>query len=91
MDCNVRPDVCEHLIGHKPKDSYEKQAELFPKSLRTEYAKASRRLNIFSNFSSMARGVDNIGEVKDKLNEMERKLDKVVKRVSRTKNLRRKN
>lgn len=91
MDCNVRPDVCEHLIGHKPKDSYEKQAELFPKSLRTEYAKASRRLNIFSNFSSMAKGVDNMEEVNDKLNEMEQKLAKVVKRVSRTKNLRRKN
>ena len=91
MDCNVRPDVCEHLIGHKPKDSYEKQAELFPKSLRTEYAKASHRLNIFSNFSSMAKGIDHISEFGEKLDEVQKKLAKVEKRIARTRNLRKKN
>ena len=55
MDSEVRPDVCEHLIGHKPKDSYEKQAQLFSKTLRKEYSKASHRINIFSNFSSMVK------------------------------------
>ena len=90
IDCGVRPDIADHAIGHAPKDSYEKQATLYPKTLRNEYAKASKRLNIFSNITSMAKGADNISEVNDKLNEMEKKLAKVVKRVSRTSNLRKK-
>ena len=36
------------MLGHAPRDSYEKQAVLYPEELRAEYAKASRRLNLFS-------------------------------------------
>lgn len=56
LDCGVRQDVAEHCIGHMPRDSYEKQATLYPESLRMEYSKASKRLNVFSNFSSFVKG-----------------------------------
>ena len=44
--------AAEHIIGHAPRDSYEKQATLYPEDLRAEYAKASSRLNIFSKVES---------------------------------------
>ena len=40
--------AADHVLGHAPRDSYEKQATLYPEDLRREYAKASSRLNIFS-------------------------------------------
>ena len=91
MDCEVRPDVCEHLIGHKPKDTYEQQAELFSKTLRKEYSKASRRINIFSNFSSMAKGESNTDVMNEKMKKLEENMAKMQKRISRTDKLRRKN
>ena len=48
IECDCRMDVADHVIGHKPKDSYEKQAILYGSSVRSEYAKASHMLNIFS-------------------------------------------
>ncbi len=38
------------MLGHATKDSYEKQAVLYPEKLRAEYAKASERLNLFAGF-----------------------------------------
>jgi hypothetical protein len=90
MDSEVRPDVCEHLIGHKPKDSYEKQAELFSPNLRKEYSKASRRINIFSNFSSMVKGESDTDEMNEKIEKLQQNMAKMQKRISRTNNLRRK-
>ena len=52
----TRYDVADHCIGHKPKDSYEKQARLYPDDLRLEYSKASKKLNIFSEVSSYLNG-----------------------------------
>ena len=40
--------AAEHVLGHAPRDPYEKQAILYPEMLRAEYAKASSRLNIIS-------------------------------------------
>ena len=48
IECGCRMDIADHVIGHKPKDSYEKQAILYGDSVRAEYAKASHMLNIFS-------------------------------------------
>ena len=39
--------AADHVLGHAPRDSYEKQATLYPEELRAEYAKASSRINIF--------------------------------------------
>lgn len=45
IDSGCRLDVADHVIGHSPKDSYEKQALLYPESLRTEFSKCSNRIN----------------------------------------------
>ncbi len=44
--------AAEHILGHAPRDSYEKQAILYPEKLRAEYARASASLNIFSKMES---------------------------------------
>ena len=75
-DCNCREDIVEEVVGHKPKNSYKKQAKLFPDSIRKEYAKASARLNIFTKFSNVVSGIDDADELrlelKEKLSEMEK-------------------
>ena len=45
--------AADHVLGHAPKDSYEKSAVLYPEELRAEYAKASSRINIFSKVESV--------------------------------------
>ena len=47
--------AADHVLGHSPRDSYEKQAALYPEELRAEYAKASGRLNIFSSIKKHLR------------------------------------
>ena len=76
IDSGCRIDVADHVIGHMPKDSYEKQARLYPETLRKEYAKASKRLNVFTKFTSAVNGTDDSdalrAELREKLSEMER-------------------
>ena len=45
--------AADHVLGHAPRDSYEKQFTLYPEELRAEYAKASSRINIFSKVESV--------------------------------------
>ena len=54
--------AADHVLGHAPRDSYEKQAVLYPEELRREYAKASGRLNIFSSIERHLRvaGADSV-------------------------------
>src|SRR3989304_1906693 len=56
IDCGVRYDVADHVIGHKPKDSYEKQHKLYSDTMRFEFMKASGKLNIFSNYEKNIEG-----------------------------------
>ena len=58
-----------HVLGHAPRDSYEKQATLYPEKLRSEYAKASGRLNIFTSIERHLRaaGVDSGGRQEGKV------------------------
>ena len=60
--------MAEHVLGHAPRDSYEKQASLYPETLRSEYAKASGRLNIFTSIERHLRaaGVDSGGRQEEK-------------------------
>lgn len=48
ITCNTRYDVADHCIGHTPKDTYEKQHILYPDTMRAEYTKASKMINILS-------------------------------------------
>ena len=45
--------AADHVLGHAPRDLYEKQFTLYPEELRAEYAKASSRINIFSKVESV--------------------------------------
>ncbi|KAF6247897.1 hypothetical protein C6990_00090 [Nitrosopumilus sp. b3] len=71
IDSGVRIDLADEFIGHKPKDTYEKQSILYTETMRTEYSKASDRLNVFSNFSSFVKGYENTEEMKAKLRSLE--------------------
>ena len=79
IDSGCRIDVADHVIGHKPKDSYEKQAVLYPETMRKEYAKASGRLNLFTKFSNVVSGKDDADELRVELNQKLRELDRTLK------------
>lgn len=76
IDSGCRLDVADHVIGHKPKDSYEKQAKLYPETLRKEYSKASKRLNIFTKFSNVVSGIDDSDELRLELKERMLEMEK---------------
>jgi len=90
IDSDVRYDLAEEFIGHKTKDSYEKQAQLFTATLRKEYIKASGRLNIFSKFKEISKGASSNEDLELKIKEMSLKMQKMDKKISRTSKLRRK-
>jgi len=90
IESDVRYDLAEEFIGHKTKDSYEKQMKLFTTTLRKEYAKASGRLNVFSKFQEVSKGFNEMDEMKGKMDEMEVNMNKMEKRISRTNRLRKK-
>lgn len=91
LDSGVRPDVADHVIGHMPKDGYEKQARLYPESVRMEYSKASKRLNIFSKLSSFIRGAEDLEEMQKELVNVKTDLAKVTKRLEWAERTREKN
>ena len=70
----TRYDVADHCIGHKPKDSYEKQAQLFPEDLRMEYSKATEKLNIFSNVSSYLNSSKTVELQQKQIRELKTKI-----------------
>ena len=51
------PYAADHVLGHAPRDSYEKQAVLYPEALRREYAKASEMLNPFTGIERYLKAV----------------------------------
>lgn len=80
IDSGCRIDVADHVIGHKPKDSYEKQSKLYPETMRKEYSKASKRLNIFTKFSNVISGKDDPDAIIAELNEKNIEMDKMLKK-----------
>ncbi len=78
IDCGCRIDVADHVIGHMPKDSYEKQSILYPDTMRREYAKAAGRLNIFTKMSNVLAGRDDPGLMLTRLAEKERQLERML-------------
>ena len=57
MVSGCAPYAADHVLGHYPRDSYEKQAVLYPEALRREYAKASHLLNVFTGFERYLEAV----------------------------------
>lgn len=73
--CDVAQYVCDLAIGHKVGDSYEKQDELYPDKTRSEYMKASNKLNIITKSINAINEKDSSEELKIKLEEMRDKSD----------------
>lgn len=71
--------VCELAIGHTVGDSYEKQDKLYHDKSRSEYAKASSKINIFSNVSTYIQKGDQSDELKIKLRDAEIKIQDIKK------------
>lgn len=84
IDSGCRMYVADHVIGHKPKDSYEKQSKLYPETLRKEYAKASKRLNIFTKFTSVVNGTDDSDALIAELNEKKHEMNEMLEQQKRT-------
>lgn len=53
IDAGCRLDIADHILGHAPKDSYEKQSLLYPSSIRNEFIKCSVRINCMSKTSHL--------------------------------------
>ena len=62
--------AADHVLGHAPRDPYEKQAILYPEMLRTEYAKASSRLNIISKVESNLNSPEDPESMKAQIQEL---------------------
>ena len=60
------PYAADHILGHYPRDSYEKQAVLYPEALRREYAKASDMLNVFAGFERYLEAMADGGQPADR-------------------------
>ena len=63
--------VADHVLGHAPKDTYERQAVLYPEALRAEYAKASPYINIFSKVESILNTADDPESLHARIKELE--------------------
>ncbi len=82
--------AADHVLGHAPRDSYEKQAVLYPEVLRAEYSKASGRLNIFTSIEKhlKAAGADSGGDAApgddcyQKIEEQQRIMQETLQRMA---------
>ena len=73
--CGVASYASNHLIGHMPRDSYEKEAILYPDKIRAEYMKASSTLNIFTGFTKYISGDTERDVLINEVEELKNKLD----------------
>ena len=65
------PYAADHVLGHAPRDAYEKSAILYPENLRAEYAKASSHLNIFSKVESNLNTADDPASLHARIRDLE--------------------
>jgi len=72
--CGVSAYASNHLIGHTPRDSYEKESILYPEKIREEYIKASKMLNLFTGFTNYVKHGD---QAEKKLKEIRTDMEKI--------------
>ena len=77
--------AADHFLGHAPKDVYEGPAELFPKALRNEYAKASHMINILSKAASKIDDTVDPDAVEKALKASEAKVEGLINEVNELK------
>jgi len=68
--------VCELAIGHKVGDSYEKQDLLYPEKSRAEFAKASKKINVFSNITNYIKNDFEKDGLKQEIADLKQILEK---------------
>ena len=82
MECGCAEWAADHVLGHKAKDPYTGPAELFPRRLREEYAKASHKINVLSRAASSIDGEDPAEAAEKALKESKAKVEVLEKRVN---------
>ncbi|MGI0057949.1 MAG: tyrosine-type recombinase/integrase [Nitrosarchaeum sp.] len=80
IDCGCRIDVADHCIGHRPKDSYEKQVELFPENIREEFRKASSKINVFSNISNNMKKSANVQVLQNEVISLREEVKRLIQK-----------
>ena len=71
ISCGASAYATNHLIGHMPRDSYEKEAILYPKKIRVEYMKASSTLNVLTGFTKYISGDTEKDALQKQMKEMQ--------------------
>ena len=82
MECGCAEWAADHVLGHKAKDPYTGPAELFPKTLREEYAKASHKINVLSKAASSVDCEDPTGAAEKALKKSKAQVEVLNKRVN---------
>ena len=85
MECGCADWAADHVLGHKAKDPYTGPAELFPQTLREEYAKASHKINVLSKAASSIDCKDPPGAAEKALKESKAQVEVLNKRVNELK------
>ena len=85
MECGCAEWAADHVLGHKAKDPYTGPAELFPRRLREEYAKASHKINVLSKAASSVDCEDPTGAAEKALKERNAQVEVLNKRVNELK------
>lgn len=75
--CGCAAWAADHVLGHTPKDSYDKPAEIYANELRKEYSKVSHVLNMFSYVKERLKNIEN----PDALRGREKNLKEVIKKL----------
>lgn len=82
--CGIAQWAADISIGHKP-DSYDKVQQLFPTHYRSEYAKCSKLINVFSKIASLVQSDDAPKDIVEQLDESFEKKFENYKKTTDTK------
>ena len=85
LECGCAEWAANHVLGHKAKDPYTGPAELFPRRLREEYAKASHKINVLSKAASSVDCEDPTGAAEKALKKSKAQVEVLNKRVNELK------
>lgn len=69
----------DHLIGHMPRDSYEKESILYPEKIREEFMKASKEINIFTGFTNYIKNGADTTKYRKQIQDNQTILNDLVK------------
>lgn len=82
--CGLPAYASDHLIGHMPRDSYEKESILYPEKIRAEFMKASKTLNIFTGFTNYVKNGDDSEKLRNEiviLKDQSKSLENIQKKA----------